>query len=57
MLKTFIGNDWLPIVDYDNYFIDVDEEGNQSMQFNISLNEIYYKIAHESIIQDDCKKH
>ena len=53
MLKTFIGNDWLPIVDYDNYFIDVDEEGNQSMQFNISLNEIYYKIAHESIIQDD----
>lgn len=53
MLKILINNDWFPVVDYQNYFIDIDEEGNQSMQFNIALNEIYHKIVHESIIQDE----
>ena len=53
MLKLLINNDWLPVVDYQNYFIDIDEEGNQSMQFDMVLNDTYYKISHESIIQDD----
>ncbi len=53
MLKILINNDWFPVVDYQNYFIDIDEEGSQSMQFNIALNEIYHKIVHESIIQDE----
>ncbi len=55
MLKIFL-NEWLPITDYQSYYIEADEEGNQTMQFNIPLNGMFYKIHHEAEIQDDYNK-
>lgn len=51
MIKLY-KNEWLP-VECQNYFVELDEEGNQTMQFDIPLNDMYYRITPESVIQDD----
>lgn len=53
MLSININNDWIPLSAIQNYFIDADEEGNQSLQFDIPLNETYYKIKLETQIKSD----
>lgn len=51
MIKLY-KNEWLP-VECQNYFVELDEEGNQTMQFDIPLNDTYYHITPECLIQDD----
>lgn len=51
MIKLY-KNEWLP-VECQNYFVELDEEGNQTMQFDIPLNDKYYHITPECVIQDD----
>lgn len=51
MIKLY-KNEWLP-VECQNYFVELDEEGNQTMQFDIPLNDTYYHITPECVIQDD----
>ena len=53
MLKILLNEEWVPIQNYQSYYIDIDEEGNQSMQFVIPLDDMYYKIKLEDVIQDD----
>jgi len=53
MLKILLNEEWVPIQNYQSYYIDIDEEGNQSMQFVIPLDDMYYKIKLEGIVQDD----
>lgn len=45
--------DGLPINECQKYYVELDEEGNQTMQFDIPLNDTYYHITPESVIQDD----
>lgn len=53
MLKIFNHGVWSSISNYQNYFIDMDEDGNQTMQFDVPLDEHYYEIHLESMIEDD----
>lgn len=53
MLSINIKNDWIPIINYQNYFIELDEEGNQTMQFDIPLGDTYYKLHAEMQIKDE----
>lgn len=53
MLKILLNEEWVPIQNYQSYYIDIDEEGNQSMQFVIPLDDMYYKIKLEGTVQDD----
>ncbi len=53
MLKIQLKDDWLPFSDYQNYFVEMDEEGNQSMQFEIPLNDMYYRLCPETVVEDE----
>ena len=53
MIKVQLKDDWLPFSDYQNYFVEMDEEGNQSMQFEIPLNDMYYRLCPETVVEDE----
>ncbi|MEG2908116.1 MAG: phage tail protein, partial [Erysipelotrichaceae bacterium] len=54
MLKIKTSNDWLPITNQSNYFIEYDEEGEQTLSFDLSIKDGLAKyIVNEAIIQSD----
>lgn len=53
MIKIRLSDELIPFSDYRNYFIESDEDGNQLMQFEIPLNDMYYRLHPETMIEDD----
>lgn len=53
MIKIQLSDDLIPFSDYRNYFIEYDEDGNRLMQFEIPLNDMYYRLHPETRIEDD----
>lgn len=53
MLRIQLLKEWIPFSDYQNYYIECDEDGNQLMQFEIPLNDMYYRLCPETVIEDD----
>lgn len=52
MIKICMQGEWLLLDEYQNYFIEVDEEGNQSMQFEIPLSVLYGGYTVETQVED-----
>lgn len=53
MIKVRLNDQLKPVTYYQNYFVEMDEEGSQSMQFEIPLNDMYYCLHLETEIEDD----
>ena len=53
MIKVRLNDRLEPVTYYQNYFVEMDEEGNQTMQFEIPLNDMYYCLHLETEIEDD----
>lgn len=53
MLSIRSKGDWIPLNQIQNYFIECDEEGNQSLQFDVPLNDQYYMLMPETSVKSD----
>lgn len=53
MLSVNVKGDWIPLTQVQNYFIECDEEGTQSLQFDIPLNDQYYMLLPETPVKSD----
>lgn len=53
MIKAELNNQWNPVPYYQNYYVEMDEDGNQTMQFEIPLDDMYYHLCLETVIEDE----
>lgn len=53
MIKAELNNQWKPVPYYQNYYVEMDEDGNRTMQFEIPLDDMYYHLCLETVIEDE----